>query len=338
MLGERGAREPFDVSRRAAPMDAFFAQIQEGFEKLGRDISVAVDKLGSDYNRANGLLKRAETARKTGIVTERNASLSAFPEYVCELGEAAKVVDVSGNAIAALPQALAGLTRVHRLCASHNAIVALPPGLCVGWGTSLKVLRLERNKLASLPPDLGELARLEELWLSDNEIASLPASIAKLGKLRRLRLARNRLRFDETPRARAANPGPETDADTSLRFLGSCAAVRELVLDGNPGITRVPTAFGALTKLETLSLDDTRVRVVPHELFEGCAALKSLSLKNAPVAEDAAALRATRGFVAFDARRARSRDKQIAGNVLLSGMDEIAGMNPKARSEARGNG
>ena len=77
MLGERGAREPFDVSRRAAPMDAFFAQIQEGFEKLGRDISVAVDKLGSDYNRANGLLKRAETARKTGIVTERNASLSA---------------------------------------------------------------------------------------------------------------------------------------------------------------------------------------------------------------------------------------------------------------------
>ena len=46
-------------------MDAFFAQVQEGFEKLGRDISVAVDKLGSDYNRANGALKRAETARKT---------------------------------------------------------------------------------------------------------------------------------------------------------------------------------------------------------------------------------------------------------------------------------
>ena len=95
-------------------MDSIFAQIQEGFEKIGRDISVAVDKLGSDYNRANGALKRAETARKTGIVTERNASLSAFPEYVCELGEAAKVVDVGGNAIATLPQALAGLTRVHR--------------------------------------------------------------------------------------------------------------------------------------------------------------------------------------------------------------------------------
>jgi hypothetical protein len=181
-------------------MDAFFAQVQEGFEKLGRDISVAVDKLGSDYNRANGALKRAETARKTGIVTERNARLSAFPEYVCELGEAAKVVDVSENAIASLPRALAGLTRVHRLCASHNALVALPQGLCPGW-VSLKVLRLERNKLASLPPDLGELARLEELWLSDNQIESLPASVAKLKRLRTVRLARNRLRFGDNDKA-----------------------------------------------------------------------------------------------------------------------------------------
>ena len=301
-------------------MDAFFAQVQEGFEKLGRDISVAVDKLGSDYNRANGALKRAETARKTGIVTERNARLSAFPEYVCELGETAKVVDVSGNTITALPQALARLTRVHRLCASHNALFAVPPGLCAGW-VSLKVLRLEGNKLASLPPDLGELARLEELWLSDNEIVSLPASVAKLVRLRRLRLARNRLRFDGDETSSAS------DENTSLRFLGSCAAARELALDGNPGIARVPSSFGALANLETLSLDDTRVAVVPAEVFEGCVALTRLSLRNTPAAENAAALRAVRGFAAFDARRARSRDKQIAGNVLVSGMDDIVGTN-----------
>jgi Leucine-rich repeat (LRR) protein len=301
-------------------MDAIFAQIQEGFEKIGRDISVAVDKLGSDYNRANGALKRAETARKTGIVTERNASLSAFPEYVCELGETAKVVDVSGNTITALPQALARLTRVHRLCASHNALFAVPPGLCAGW-VSLKVLRLEGNKLASLPPDLGELARLEELWLSDNEIVSLPASVAKLVRLRRLRLARNRLRFDRDETSSAS------DENTSLRFLGSCAAARELALDGNPGIARVPSSFGALANLETLSLDDTRVAVVPAEVFEGCVALTRLSLRNTPAAENAAALRAVRGFAAFDARRARSRDKQIAGNVLVSGMDDIVGTN-----------
>ena len=98
-------------------MDAIFAQIQEGFEKIGRDISVAVDKLGSDYNREERAEARGD-GEEDEIVTERNASLSAFPEYVCELGETAKVVDVSGNTITALPQALARLTRVHRLCAS----------------------------------------------------------------------------------------------------------------------------------------------------------------------------------------------------------------------------
>ena len=113
--------------------------------------------------------------------------------------------------------------------------------------------------------------------------------------------------------------------------MGSCAAARELALDGNPGIARVPSSFGALANLETLSLDDTRVAVVPAEVFEGCVALTRLSLRNTPAAEDAAALRATRGFAAFDARRARSRDKQIAGNVLVSGMDDIVGMNPSER-------
>jgi hypothetical protein len=321
-------------------MDAFFAQVQEGFEKLGRDISVAVDKLGSDYNRANGALKRAETARKTGIVTERNARLSAFPEYVCELGEAAKVVDVSENAIASLPRALAGLTRVHRLCASHNALTALPQGLCGRW-VSLKVLRLERNKLASLPPDLGELARLEELWLSDNQIESLPASVAKLKRLRTVRLARNRLRFDDDDDADDDDVDADDDDDDdekkkkrSLRFLGACADARELVLDGNPGIARVPASFGALAKLETLSLDDTRVATVPAAVFEGCVSLKRLSLKKTRIARDenaAAKLRAVAGFDAFDARRARSRDKQIACDVLGSGMDDVLGTNETKR-------
>ena len=322
-------------------MDAFFAQVQEGFEKLGRDISVAVDKLGSDYNRANGALKRAETARKTGIVTERNAHLSAFPEYVCELGEAAKVVDVSENAIASLPRALAGLTRVHRLCASHNALTALPQGLCGRW-VSLKVLRLERNKLASLPPDLGELARLEELWLSDNQIESLPSSVAKLKRLRTVRLARNRLRFDDDDDADDDDVDADDDDDDdekkiekrSLRFLGACADARELVLDGNPGIARVPASFGALAKLETLSLDDTRVATVPAAVFEGCVSLKRLSLKKTSLARDenaAAKLRAVGGFDAFDARRARSRDKQIACDVLGSGMDDVLGTNETKR-------
>ena len=116
--------------------------------------------------------------------------------------------------------------------------------------------------------------------------------------------------------------------------MGACADARELVLDGNPGIARVPASFGALAKLETLSLDDTRVATVPAAVFEGCVSLKRLSLKKTRIARDenaAAKLRAVAGFDAFDARRARSRDKQIACDVLGSGMDDVLGTNETKR-------
>jgi Leucine-rich repeat (LRR) protein len=105
-------------------------------------------------------------------------------------------------------------------------------------------------------------------------------------------------------------------------------------LDGNPGIARVPASFGALAKLETLSLDDTLVATVPAAVFEGCVSLKRLSLKKTRIARDenaAAKLRAVAGFDAFDARRARSRDKQIACDVLGSGMDDVLGTNETKR-------
>ena len=58
-------------------MEAFFAQVAEGFDKLGRDLSAAVDKVGADYNRSASAAQRAETAGKTGIVSERATPRSA---------------------------------------------------------------------------------------------------------------------------------------------------------------------------------------------------------------------------------------------------------------------
>jgi Leucine-rich repeat (LRR) protein len=321
-------------------MDAFFAQVQEGFEQLGRDISQAVDKLGSDYNRANGALKRAETARKTGIVSERNAGLSAFPEYIGELGVDAKVVDVSGNRITTIPENIRTLSRVHKLNASRNSISAVHVSLFLGLG-NLRVLRLEKNELSCLPPNLGDLAKLEELYLSDNAISRVPASVSSLKRLRRLHFARNALGFRDgtsiRPEAQTREDGlvkteteTETEndsrSDSSLRFLGLCSDLRELILDGNDGIEALPTDFGALKKLQTLSCDATSLRTIPSEVFVGCAALTKLSVKKCDAVE-AGELRSVPGFAEFDARRVRSRDKRIAGNVLLDGMDDITGGN-----------
>jgi hypothetical protein len=53
--------------------------VAEGFEAVGRDISVAFEKLGVGYNRSNSAAQRADTAAKTGIVSERAASLTSLP-------------------------------------------------------------------------------------------------------------------------------------------------------------------------------------------------------------------------------------------------------------------
>jgi len=61
---------------------------------------------------------------------------------------------------------------------------------------SLRVLDLRgsgKDKLTSLPPEIGKLTNLEILRLDDNALESLPDEIAKLKKLRELHVARNRL-------------------------------------------------------------------------------------------------------------------------------------------------
>jgi hypothetical protein len=51
-----------------------FTRMQEACDQVGRDISVAFEKLGSDCNRSNSTAQRTETAGKTGFVMERQGA------------------------------------------------------------------------------------------------------------------------------------------------------------------------------------------------------------------------------------------------------------------------
>lgn len=300
-----------DVFARVAAMDAFFASVAESFDKLGRDIAATFDRVGVDYNRSTSAAQRAETAAKTGIVSEHDAGLSSLPSYVVELGARARVVDVSSNAIAALPENLGALVKAHKLNAARNALLSLPPSVCSM--ASLRVLRLEGNRLESLPARLGDLARLEELSLADNRIAALPTSVAALRKLSRLDLSRNRL----------ATFSDDDGADASgLAHLAGCASLTEIRLDGNVNVTRLPAGWGGLNRLRMLSCDGAGVREVPGRLLAGCEALDALSLRGCPI--DVEAFKATDGYDAFEARRRKFRDKQIESGVMLGpgGLDD----------------
>ena len=222
-----------DVFTRVAVMDAFFASVAESFDKLGRDIAATFDRVGVDYNRSTSAAQRAETAAKTGIVSEHDAGLSSLPSYVVELGARARVVDVSANAVAALPENLGALVKAHKLNARAER-AGVPPRVFVFHGVA-RVLRLEATAAESLPARLGDLARLEELSLGDNRIAALPASVASLRKLSRLDLSRNRfVTFED-----------DDGADPSgLAHLAGCASLTEIRLDGNVGRRDAPRGLG----------------------------------------------------------------------------------------------
>ena len=87
-----------------------------------------------------------------------------------------------------------------------------------------------------------------------------------------------------------------------------------------------PVAGGAPSLL-TLSCDDTKLKTIPNEILTGCVKLCNLSMKGTRV--DVNLMRNTPGYDAFDERRVKSRNKQIAGNVLVGGLDDVVGENQK---------
>lgn len=62
----------------------------------------------------------------------------------------------------------------------------------LGQTTALTSLRLQNNKLTSIPGDLGELPSLKVLHVADNQLQSVSPAIGRLANLEQLFLDSNR--------------------------------------------------------------------------------------------------------------------------------------------------
>ena len=142
-----------------------------------------------------------------------SAGLTEFPREIFALAETLEVLNLSGNALAVLPDDLPRLHRLRVLFCSDNRFAEVPAvlGRCaalemVGFKANqirklpgaalpptLRWLILTDNQLAALPPEIGNCPQLQKLMLAGNELTELPATLARCTNLELLRIAANRL-------------------------------------------------------------------------------------------------------------------------------------------------
>ena len=168
-------------------------------------------------------------------------------------------LDLSDLGLKILPPEIGQLSSLQILYVGRNQLATLPDSL--GQLRSLQVLNLHRNQLATLPDSLGQLSSLQKLYLHDNQLATLPDRLGQLSSLQTLTLSRNRLA-------------------TLLDSLGQLSSLQKLYLRHNQ-LASLPDSLGQLSSLQRLFLDGNQLATLPESLLK-LTSLRVLLLHHNP--------------------------------------------------------
>ena len=139
-------------------------------------------------------------------------NLQEFPREIFELADTLEILNLSGNALAALPDDLSRLSKLRVLFCSENRFTQLPEVLSscvhlemVGFKSNsirevsaaalspgLRWLILTDNQISALPDSIGNCTRLRKLMLAGNQFADLPEAMRGCVGLELLRISANR--------------------------------------------------------------------------------------------------------------------------------------------------
>lgn len=138
--------------------------------------------------------------------------LQEFPREIFDLADSLEVLNLSGNALASLPDDLSRLRMLRVIFCSENRFTHLPEVLSscpqlemVGFkansirevaaaalSPALRWLILTDNQISVLPDSIGDCARLQKLMLAGNQLAALPETMRGCLSLELLRISANR--------------------------------------------------------------------------------------------------------------------------------------------------
>lgn len=128
------------------------------------------------------------------------------------------------------------------VCLAGNLISSIPEELSLL--DNLESLDLSQNDVQALPKTIGKLTKLTRLKLSENKISSLPEEIGLLKKLEILDVSKNLL--------------------TELPVeLSQCCSLKELAMDDNYYLSRIPTKVFIMPNLTYLSAERCNLILLP---------------------------------------------------------------------------
>jgi len=116
--------------------------------------------------------------------------LTEFPDEIFAHADTLEVLNLTGNALSALPEDLDRLQKLRILFCSGNQFTELPRVL--GRCPNLSMIGFKSNHIRIVPAEALPVS-LRWLILTDNQIDALPESIARCSRLQKLMLAGNRL-------------------------------------------------------------------------------------------------------------------------------------------------
>jgi len=136
--------------------------------------------------------------KSLSILNLSGNQLAALPDAIGHLTNLT-ILHIVNNQLTALPDTIGRLTRLARLSVDENQLIALPD--TIGHLTHLSTLHLSQNQLAAVPDAIGRLTNLTILDLQWNKLTSLPDTLVHLTRLTQLRLYGNLFRYIPFPLA-----------------------------------------------------------------------------------------------------------------------------------------
>ena len=238
---------------------------EHSLDCLGKDVLQRLEVLHLDTNYIVVLptaIGKLTGLRKLNL--EKN-HLAALPEELFECTNL-ETLYLGHNKLSTLPETIRGCQHLKELDFKWNLLSEIPPQILAL--PCLEELNVSANRIHTLDEGIGTMGRLVSLWMDGNRIHNLPASINRLEHLEELDLMHNKLTEEGFPKGRFPLTGMR-----SLKLLNL----------GENQLQALPLCVCGLPALEVLRIHCNKIKVLPRELVQLEASLKTLWLKGNPI-------------------------------------------------------